>query len=83
MRADALHVVSGKKKGEEGELTCKIQGMEQIYSRPMLRFLMEETVGICMTDEMPDGGEGSSLVLSLDADKIQIFDRETDRTIIY
>ncbi|MBE5972238.1 MAG: ABC transporter ATP-binding protein [Lachnoclostridium sp.] len=83
MRADALSVVSGKKKGGEGELTCKIQGMEQLYSRPMLRFIMEETSGLCMTEEMPAGGEGSTVVLALDADKIQIFDRETDCTIVY
>ena len=83
VRADALHVVAGKKKGGEGELTCKIQGMGQIYSRPVLKFMIEETAGICMADEMPAGGEGSSLVLSMDTDKIQIFDRETDRTIVY
>lgn len=83
VRADALHVVSGKKKGGDGELTCKVLGMEQMYSRPMLRFMMEEASGICMEDEMPAGGEGSSMVLSVDVDKIQIFDRETDRTIVY
>lgn len=83
VRADALRVVSGKKKGGDGELTCKVQGMEQLYSRPMLRFNMEETSGLCVADEMPAGGEGSSVVLALDAAKIQIFDRETERTIVY
>ena len=83
MRADALSVVAGKKKGGEGELTCKIQGMEELYSRPMLRFIMEETTGLCLTDERPAGGEGSTVILALDADKVQIFERETERTIIY
>lgn len=83
VRADALRVVAGKKKGGEGELTCKVQGMEELYSRPMLRFVMEETSGICMADEMPAGGEGSTVVLALDAARIQIFDRETERTIVY
>ena len=83
VRADALRVVSGKKKGGDGELTCKVQGIEQLYSRPMLRFNMEETSGLCVADEMPAGGEGSSVVLALDAAKIQIFDRETERTIVY
>ncbi len=83
MRADALSIVAGKKKGDEGELTCKVQRMEELYSRPMLRFSMEETFGLCMTEEMPAGGEGSTVVLALDADKIQIFDRESECTIVY
>ncbi len=83
VRADALSVVDGKKKGSEGELTCKVQGMEDLYSRPMLRFMMEETSGLCVTDEMPAGGEGSTVILALDVTRIQIFDRETERTIIY
>ena len=83
VRADALSVVTGKKKAGEGELTCKVQGMEERYSAQMLRFILEETTGLCLTDEMPAGGEGSTVILALDADKVQIFDRETERTIIY
>ena len=83
MRADALSVVTGKKKAGEGELTCKVQGMEERYSAQMLRFILEETTGLCLTDEVPAGGEGSTVILALDADKVQIFDRETECTIIY
>lgn len=83
LRADALVVRGGKKKAEEGELTCKVLGMETIYSRPMLRFAMDETQGICLADEMPAGGEGSTVILTVNAEKMQIFDRETDKTIVY
>ena len=83
VRADALRVVAGKKKGGEGTLTCKVQGMEQRYSQPMLRFIMDESFGLCVTEDMPAGGEGSSVVLEVDASKIQIFDKETERTIVY
>ncbi len=83
LRANALTVLPGKKKGGEGTLTCKVQGMQTLYSRPMLRFAMEETAGLCLADEMPEGGEGSPIVLSVDMEKVQIFDRETERTIVY
>ena len=60
-----------------------MQGMEERYSAQMLRFVLEETTGLCLTDEVPAGGEGSTVILALDADKVQIFDRETECTIIY
>lgn len=83
VRADALTVKPGKKKAEVGELTCRVLGMETLYSRPMLRFAMDEVQGICLADEMPSGGEGSTVILEMNPDRFQIFDRETDRTIVY
>ena len=83
VRADALTVLEGKKKGAEGTLTCKVQGMEELYCRPMLRFSMDESAGICLADEMPAGGEGSTVILAVDPEKIQIFNRETEKTIVY
>lgn len=83
VRADALSVLAGKKRGEEGTLTCKVQGTEILYSRPMLRFSMDETQGVCLSEQMPAGGEGSTVILAVDAEKIQIFNRETDKTIVY
>lgn len=83
VRADALTVLAGKKKGEEGTITCKVQGMEVMYSRPMLRFAMDETQGICLAEEMPSEGEGSTVILSVNPEKIQIFNRETEKTIVY
>ncbi len=83
VRADALRIVAGKKKGGEGTLTCKVQGMEELYSKQMLRFSMEEISGLCMAERMDVGDEGSPVVLAVDASKIQIFDRETERTIVY
>lgn len=82
VRADALEVRSGKKKAEAGELACKAVGMETLYSRPMLRFAMDEVQGLCLAETMPSGGEGSTVVLKMNPDKIQIFDRETDKTIV-
>lgn len=83
VRADALTVRGGKKKAEEGELACRIQEMVSLYSRPMLRFAMDEIQGLCLAEEMPAGGEGGTVVLSVNPEKIQIFDRETDKTIVY
>lgn len=83
VRADALTVVAGKKKADVGELTCRVVGMETLYSRPMLRFAMEEVQGLCLADTMPAGGEGSTVILEMNPDKIQIFNRETDKTIVY
>ena len=83
VRADALTVRAGKKKAEEGELSCKILEMVSLYSRPMLRFAMDETQGLCLADEMPAGGEGGTVILAVKPEKLQIFDRETDKTIVY
>lgn len=83
VRADALLIKAGKKRAEAGELACKVSGMETLYSRPMLRFAMDEVQGLCLADAMPAGGEGSTLILEINPDKIQIFDRETDKTIVY
>lgn len=83
IRADALAVLNTKKKGAEGTFSCKILGMEELYSRPVLRVVMDEVTAICLVDELPSGGVGSNVVLSVDAEKIQIFDRETDRTIVF
>lgn len=80
VRADALAVVEGRKKGVEGTINVKSQGMDEIYSKKVLRFLMDETEGICLGDEIP---EGENVVLAVDMDRIQIFDRETEKTIIY
>jgi len=83
VRADALTVRAGKKKAETGELTCRIQEMVTMYSRPMLRFAMDEVQGICLADEMPAGGEGGAVILTVNPEKLQIFDRETDKAIVY
>ena len=83
VRADALTVEAGKKKAEEGMLSCKVQMMETHYSRPMLRFAMDETQGLCLADEMPAGGEGSTVILKVNPEKIQIFNRENEKTIVF
>lgn len=83
LRADALTVEAGRKKAEEGMLTCKVQAMETLYSRPMLRFAMDETQGLCLAEEMPAGGEGSTVILSVHPEKIQIFNRENEKTIVF
>lgn len=80
VRADALTVLNGRKKGTEGTLNVKTQGMEEIYCRKVLRFLMDDTEGICLSDEIP---AGETVMLAVDVDKIQIFDRETEKTILY
>ena len=83
LRADALTVETGKKKAEEGMLSCKAQAMETLYSRPMLRFAMDETQGLCLAEEMPAGGEGSTVILKINPEKIQIFNRENEKTIVF
>lgn len=80
VRADALTVLAGKKKGAEGTLAAKSLAMEEIYSQKVLRFLMDETEGICISEDIP---AGENVVLAVDAEKIQIFDRETEKTILY
>lgn len=80
VRADALTVLEGMKKGTEGTLRVKSHGMEEIYSRKVLRFLMDDTEGICLSDEIL---AGENVVLAVDVDKIQVFDRETEKTILY
>ena len=82
VRADALTVLEGKKKGEIGTLTCKVVGMHQMYSRPMLRIAMDETQALCLADEMPAGGEGSTVIVAVNTEHIQIFSRENDKTIV-
>lgn len=82
VRADALSVVEGKKKAEVGELACKVLEMKNMYSRPMLRFAMDETTGLCLADALPSA-EGSAVILAVNPEKIQIFNRETDKTIVY
>ena len=82
VRADAMKISSEKKKNVPGLLTCKVQGMEQIYCKPVLRFIMGETSGICMAAAMPVE-TGSTVMLEVDSTKVQIFNRDTDKTIVY
>ncbi len=80
IRADAITVLDKKQKGAANTIQAKVQGMEAVYGRPALRFLTDISEGICMTAECP---AAEQIVLALDAERIQVFDRETEQTILY
>lgn len=82
IRADALSVCGEEKKGGDGILAVKALRPETFQCQAMFRFALEETEGLCLADGTETYAAGDSLLLKVDAGKIQIFDRETERTII-
>lgn len=82
IRADALSVCGAGKKGGDGILAVKSLGTEVFQSQKVLQFSLEETEGICLEDKAESFASGESILLKADAGRVQIFDRETEQTVV-
>lgn len=81
VRADAVTLTENKKA--DGVVAAKVLGMEKKGSQTMLRFVLGETEGVCLVENTASFEEGGRVSLIMDAEKIQIFDRDTEKTIVY
>lgn len=81
IRADAIHLVTGKEAEGDGVFEAQFLGMESCKKSQAVRFLLDDTEGLCLTDQVPSCSAGGSLKLSFDADKLYLFDRETEKNI--
>lgn len=83
IRGDALHIAEEKKKGEDGVFAVKFQGMDSCGGRPAARFQVEDSEGLCLTgEEILSCGVGDELKLSADGEKVYLFDKDTEKTIV-
>lgn len=81
VRANALHLVGDKKEAENGVLTAKFQGMEPFGEDRMIKFMVDELEGVCLSDRIPSCSVGGTIFLSVDDDKVYLFDKETEKAI--
>jgi len=81
LRADALHLVK-EDQPEDGTLTAKFQGVESSMDGQMIKFMIGEAEGTCLSEQVPSCSVGGEIHLSVDADRIYLFDKETGKTIL-
>ena len=81
VRADAVALTEDKKA--DGAVAAMVVGLEKKGSQTMLRFLLGETEGVCLVENTASFEAGGRVSLVMDAERIQIFDRDTEKTIVY
>ena len=65
-------------KDEEGHFSARFQSMTG--DGTMLRFQAEDADGICQAEGRTDFQENEKIYLSVDAEKIYLFDKDTEKT---
>lgn len=80
VRADA--VTLSDKKQADGVVAAKALGLEKKGSQTMLRFVLGEAEGVCLVEDTASFGDGERILLVMDAERIRIFDRDTEKTIV-
>ncbi len=81
IRANGLHLEENASGNSNGILTVTFQGMAGGKTETVLKFLENETEGLCLVSRVPDCGTGEKIKLSVDAKGLYLFDRETGKTI--
>lgn len=81
IRADSLHLEENASGSSNGILTVTFQGMADGKTETALRFLENETEGLCLAGQAPDCRTGGKILLSVDAKELYLFDRENGKTI--
>lgn len=81
IRSDALHLEKNGKKGGNGMFYVKILGTESNGRAHMLRFQVEESEGVCRIETGMEFEPGEMALLSMDADKVYLFDKGTEKNI--
>ena len=82
VRADGLHLEENVPGNSNGVLTVTFQGMVGGKTETALKFLENETEGLCLVSQAPDCEAGGKIKLSVDAKGLYLFDRETGKTIV-
>lgn len=83
VRANALNVEKDCCDTKLGKLETIFLGEEFYQGTVVLRFAIEDAEGICMTSKKEILNVGEELCLYIDIEAIQVFDRETKKTILH
>ena len=67
-------------KDEDGHFSARFQSMTG--DGTMLRFQAEDADGICQAEGRTDFQENETIYLSVDAEKIYLFDKDTEKNIL-
>lgn len=81
IRADGLVPEENASGSGNGVLTVTFQGMESCKTGTALKFMENETEGFCLASQAPACKVGGKIKLSVDAERLYIFERETGKTI--
>jgi len=82
VRPDALWLETEKKAGEDGVLSAKFLGMESFAEGRLIKFMVDEAEGSCLSDQVPSCSVGGKILLSVDPQKVYLFDKETGKAIL-
>lgn len=77
-----IHLLEHGRKDGDGCVEAELMDVEQKGSGVLLKFRIGDTDCVSMGNQMPVCGIGGMMLLSIDADQIHIFDRETEKTIL-
>lgn len=81
IRADGVRLVTEKETKGDGIFTAQFIGTESCGQRQAIKFMLDDMEGICLTDQIPSCSAGGKIKLSIDASRVYLFDKETEKTI--
>lgn len=81
VRADGLRLAEEREVKDDGVFTAQFMGAELCGQRQAMRFMLDDMEGICLTEELPACSVGGRILLSIDAGRVYLFDKETEKAI--
>lgn len=80
IRAEDIHMASAAEDGQDGHFSGRFQ--EQAGKGALLRFQTGDAEGVCLAEGKAEFRENEKLYLSVDAEKLYLFDKDTEKNIL-
>ena len=80
VRAEDVCLSQASEDGQDGHFSARFQSMTG--DGTMLRFQAEDADGICQAEGRMDFQENETIYLSVDSEKIYLFDKDTEKNIL-
>lgn len=80
VRAEDVFLSRASEDGQDGHFSARFQSMTG--DGTMLRFQAEDADGICQAEGRTDFRENEKIYLFVDAEKIYLFDKDTEKNIL-
>ena len=80
VRAEDVCLSRASEDGQDGHFSARFQSMTG--DGTMLRFQAEDADGICQAEGRTDFRENEKIYLFVDAEKIYLFDKDTEKNIL-